>query len=100
MPAKQKPVVPRPKSSKTTQRRPSTPTERGDTDLEGGAASYASDTRARQPVQGQQRQVMLSSEQPDTPRTRGVDDHRDEIAAETEKAIRKASLRARRLGLH
>lgn len=100
MPAKQKPAAPRSKSNKTTQRRPSTPTERGDTDVSGSGASFSRDNSARQPVQGQRREATLSKKRPDKPRTRGVDDHRDEIAAEDEKAIRKASARARRLGLH
>jgi hypothetical protein len=99
MPAKQKPAVQRQKP-KSTQRRPSTPTERGDTDVGGSGASFSRDNRARQPVQGQRREGALSKKRPDSPRTRGVDDHRDEIAAEDEKAIRKASVRARRLGLH
>jgi len=100
MPAKQKPAAPPAKSRKTTQRRPSTPTERGDTDLGNSGGSFSRDSRARQPVAGQQREPVLPKQRPDTPRTRGVDDHRDEIAAEDRKTIRKASARARRLGLH
>lgn len=100
MPAKQKPAVQRSKSSKSTPRRASTPAERGDTDLGGSGASYARDNSGRRPVQGQRREATLAKKRPEPSRTRGVDDHREEIAAEDEKAIRKASLRARRLGLH
>jgi len=99
MATKQKPAASHSKSSNTTQH-PSTPTERGDTDLAGSGASFSRDNSARQSVQGQRREAVLSKKRPEAPRTRGVDDHRDEIEAETQKAIRKASARARRLGLH
>ena len=100
MAAKQKPAPPLSKSAKTTQQRSSTPAERGDADLGGSSASVAGDNSARQPVQGQRREAVLLTKRPETSRTRGGDDHRDEIEAENQKAIRKASVRARRLGLH
>jgi hypothetical protein len=100
MAAKQKPAAPRPKPLETTQPHPSTPTERGDTDLGGSGASFSRDNSAHQPVQGQRREAMLPKKRPEAPRARGVDDHSDEIEAENQKAIRKASVRARRLGLH
>ena len=99
MPAKPKPAASRRKSTETT-RGPATPDERGDTDVGGSGASYSREGRLRQPVQGQPRASALPKERPDPSRTRGVDDCSDEIAAENEKAIRKASVRARRLGLH
>ena len=100
MAAKQKPAAPRPKSPKATQQCSSTPTERGDTDVGGSGASFSRDSSARQPVQGQCGEAALPKKRPEVSRTRGVDDHRDEIEAENRKAIRKASVRARRLGLH
>jgi hypothetical protein len=93
MPAKSKTAAPRPKSTKA-----STPDERGDTDVGGSGAGYSRDNRP--PVQGQRREAALPKKRPASRRPRGVDDHSDEIAAENEKAFRKASLRARRLGLH
>jgi hypothetical protein len=99
MPAKPKPAAPHPEPTKAT-RCPATPDERGDTDVGGSGASYSIDNRPRQPVQGHRREALLPKKRPDSPRTLGVDDHRDEIAAEIEKAFRTATLRARRLGLH
>ncbi len=99
MPAKAKPAVPRPKTTETTPRS-ATPDERGDTEVGEGGASYPRDARPRQPVQGQNRKAALPKKRPQAPRTRGVEDYEDAIAAENEKAIRKASVRARRLGLH
>jgi hypothetical protein len=100
MPAKHKPAASRSKATEPAQPRATTPTERGDTDVDGSGASYSRDNHARQPVAGQRREGTLSKKRPEPPRTRGVDDHREEIAAEDAKTIRKASARARRLGLH
>jgi hypothetical protein len=46
----------KPPPAASPQRRPSTPTERGDTTLSGSASVYSSDGHPREPVAGQRRE--------------------------------------------
>lgn len=63
--------------SSTPRPAPSTPTERGDTDLEGSASSLARQNAPREPNRGQLRDAPRTSNKTEPTQIRGVDDERD-----------------------
>jgi hypothetical protein len=84
-----------------TQRRASASQERAEADCSGGGSGCAQDNAPREPGPVQRRANVVKSSRAQTVRVQGAVDHPDILLTPDDaKAIRQASLRARRRGLH